>query len=234
MRTPTPCLSHAVLMEESGCRIENVAREGASFQALAARRVVEDTRLYQHWESEHARLMRSVASEHRPLGQVAALRTGYFGLVHRKAMFEYLRQEKITGRDRHVIFEVTHGGQDYARAVVAEHANYVRSVSSLLCSQHLGLTLLADRAFGEPMFRYEQQYADFFRVFCNSVLKSNRYNSDDTLSTLVPYLKRQLGILRRAILALPHERDVGGLHTLDIRTPAANAHRLASTPFQAA
>ncbi len=41
-------------------------------------------------------------------------------------MFEYLRQEKITGRDRHVVFELIHGGQDYARAVVAEHANYVQ------------------------------------------------------------------------------------------------------------
>jgi hypothetical protein len=229
----TPSLSHSVLMEESEYRIEDVARDGGSFQALAARRVVEDTRLYQHWESEHARLMRNVASENRPLAQVTALRSGYFGLIHRKAMFEYLRQEKITGRDRHIVFELIHGGQDYARAVVAEHSNYVRSVSSLVCSQHLGLTLLADRAFGEPMLRYEQRYADFFRVFCDSVLKSNRHNADDTLSTLVPYLKRQLGILRRAILAMPREREVGGLYTLDISTPAANAHRVGS-PFRVA
>jgi hypothetical protein len=86
-------------MEESECRIENVARDGDSFQALAARRVVEDTRLYQHWEAEHARLMRSVSSETRPPAQLAALRSGYFGLIHRKAMFEYLREGKITGRD---------------------------------------------------------------------------------------------------------------------------------------
>jgi hypothetical protein len=220
-------------MEESECRIENVARDGDSFQALAARRVVEDTRLYQHWEAEHARLMRSVSSETRPPAQLAALRSGYFGLIHRKAMFEYLREGKITGRDRHVVFELIHAGQDYARAVVTEHANYVRSVSSLLCSQHVGANLMADCAFGEPMLRYEQRYEDFFRVFCDSVLKSNRYKSDDTLSTLVPYLKRQLGILRRAILAMPRQRDVGGLYTLDIRTPAANSTRVAN-PFQAA
>jgi hypothetical protein len=229
----TPCLSHAVLMQESESRIENVARDGGSFQALAARRVLEDTRLYQHWEAEHARLMRNVSAENRAHAQVVALRNAYFGLVHRKAMFEYLRQGKITGRDRHVVFELIHGGQDYAKAVVSEHSNYIRSVSSFLCSQHLGATLLADCAFGEPMLRYEQRYADFFRVFCDSVVKSNRHNTDDTLSTLVPYLKRQLGILRRAILAMPPRQEVGGLYTLDIRTPAANAHRV-TDPFQVA
>jgi hypothetical protein len=228
-----PCLSHATLMEESECRIETVAREGGSFQALAARRLVEGTRLYPLWKSAHSRLMRQVAVETRPLAQAAALRSVYFGLVHRKAMFEYLRAERITGRDRHAVFELIHGGQDYAQAVVAEHSNYIRSVSSLLCSRHIGRTLLADRAFGEPMLRYEQRYADFFRVFCNCVVKSNRFNSDDTLSTLVPYLKRQLGTLRRAIRALSLEPDVGGLYTLEIDTPAANAHR-ASSPFQAA
>ncbi len=55
-------------------------------------------------------------------------------------------------------------------------------------------------AFGSPMSRYEARYADYFRAFCNSPLASNRFNIDDTLSTLLPYLKRQLGILRRAIL----------------------------------
>lgn len=229
----TPCLSHAFLMEESECRIENVARDGGSFQALAARRVIEDTRLYQHWEAEHARLMRNVASEGRPLAQVTALRSGHFGLIHRKAMFEYLREGRITGRDRHLVFELIHGGQDYARAVVAEHANYIRSVSSLVCSQHLGIALMADRAFGTPMLRYEQGYAEYFRVFCDSVIRSNRSDSGDTLSTLVPYLKRQLGVLRRAILTMPREREIGGLSTLEIRMPAANAHRVAS-PFQAA
>jgi len=229
----TPCLSHAVLMEESESTIENVARDGGSFHAHVARRLLEDTRLYQQWEAEHARLMRGVASEDRVFAQVRALRSACFGLIHRKAMFEYLRQERVTGRGRHAVFELIHGSQDYAKAVIAEHSNYVRSVASLLCSQHLGRAVLADGAFGEPMTHYEQRYADFFRVFCDSVVKSNRHNSDDTLSTLVPYLKRQLGVLRRAILAMSPEQEVGGLYTLDIRTPAANAHRVAD-PFQAA
>jgi len=227
-------LSHAKLMEESESRIETMAREGSPAQALVARRVLEDTRLYRHWESEHERLMRQVASEGRSGRQSYALRNACFGLIHRKAMFEYLRQQKVTGRDRHAVFGLIYGGdQDYAKAVIAEHSNYVRSTSSLLCSHHLGLALMEDRSFGDPLLRYEQRYADYFRVFCGSALASNRYNNDDTLSTLVPYLKRQLGVLRRAILAMPREPEINGLHNLEIRGPAANAQRV-STPFQAA
>jgi hypothetical protein len=229
----TQGLSHSLLMEESESRIEIVAREGSAAQVLVARRILDDTHMYRHWEAEHERLMRGVAAETRLQRQVVALRTACFGLIHRKAMFEYLRQHKIVGRDRHAVFELIYGGQDYAKAVVVEHGNYVRSASSLLCSNHLGLSLLDDRAFGEPMLRYEQRYADYFRIFCGSALASNRYNNDDTLSTLIPYLKRQLGILRRAILAMPPEPDIVGLHNLNIRTPAANSQRV-TVPFQAA
>jgi len=226
-------LSHTLLMDESESRIEGIARDGSTSQALVARRILEDTRLYRQWESEHDRLMRAVAQESRPMRQVVALRSACFGLIHRKAMFEYLRQNRITGSDRHAVFGLVHGNVDYVKAVVGEHGNYVRSASSFLCSNHLGIALLDDRAFGDPMRRYEQCYADFFRVFCEAALASNRYNNDDTLSTLVPYLKRQLGDLRRSILALPRETEAGGIHGLAIRGPAPSLQRVAA-PFRAA
>ena len=218
-------LTRAFLMEESEARIADLAREGATPQALVARRMLEEPHLYRHWEAEHDRLMRSVA-ETRAQHQIAALRSACFGLIHRKAMFEYLRVQKVTGRQRHAVFELIYGDQDYARAVVTEHNNYLRSLSSLACSHHLGLVLLDDRSFGSPMSRYEARYADYFRAFCGSALTSDRYNIDDTLSTLLPYLKHQLGILRRAILAMPRESESGGLHLHDPRTVAANSHRM--------
>lgn len=220
-------LTRAFLMEESEARIAGLAREGSTPQALIARRMIEEPHLYRHWEVEHDRLMRNVA-ETRAQFQIGALRSTCFGLIHRKAMFEYLRAQRVTGRDRHAVFDLIYGGQDYARAVVAEHNNYLRSLSSLACSHHLGIVLLDDHAFGDPMSRYEARYADYFRAFCDSALASNRSDGEDTISTLLPYLKRQLGILRRAILAMPRESDVGGLHTLDIRTPAANSQRMGS------
>lgn len=222
-------LTRAFLMDESEAHIAGLAREGSTPQALIARRMIEEPYLYCRWEAEHDRLMRGVAETRAP-HQVGALRSACFGLIHRKAMFEYLRAQKVTGGDRHAVFALIYGDQDYAKAMVAEHNNYVRSISSLACAHHLGLVLLDDRAFGFPMSRYETRYADYFRAFCNSALASNRYNIDDTLSTLLPYLKRQLGILRRAILAMPRESETGASHKLDIRAPAANSHRM--SPFQ--
>jgi hypothetical protein len=224
-------LSRAFLMEESEARIEGLAREGSTPQALVARRMIEEPHLYRHWESEHDRLMRAVA-ETRAHHQIAALRSTCFGLIHRKAMFEYLRVNKVTGRDRHAVFQLIYGDQDYAKAVILEHNNYLRSMSSFACSYHLGLALLDDRAFGDPMSRYEARYADYFQAFCNSALKSNRYNEGDTISTLLPYLKRQLGDLRRAILAMPRQPEIGSLYKLDIRRPAAHSQR-GSPPMRA-
>jgi len=219
-------------MEESECRIADIAREGNSVQGQVAQRVIEDTRLYHHWEAEHARLMRAVAAEPRR-AQAVVLRRGCFGLVHRKAMFDYLRTNRITGRDRHAVFSLVFGDHDYASTVIKEHGNYIRSSSSLACSHYLGLELMADRAFGEPLWRYEQLYAEYFRAFCSTALSSDEYKSTETLRTLVPYLKEQLTDLRRAILALSPEPDMLRLHSSMPVQPAANSQRLLS-PFRAA
>ena len=228
-----PGISHLRLMEESEARIAAIARDGSPAQAWVARRILDDTRLYQRWEAEHDRIMRSVAGEARGLRQATVLRRASFALIHRKAMFEYLRQHKIVGRDRHAVFALVYGDQhDYVLAVIQEHGNFVRSTSSLWCSHHLGLKVLEDRAFAEPLWRYEQLYADYFRTFCETALNTTQYKSGDTLRTLLPYLKRQLNSLRRAILAMP-QKPGHGLPHLDFEAAAANTHRL-HQPFQAA
>lgn len=221
-------ISCARLMEASETRIADIAREGHSAQGLAAQRMLDDTRLYHHWESEHERLMRAVASETRAVGQAQALRRASFGLIHRKAMFDYLRANRITGRDRHAVFSLVFGDHDYVSAVIKEHGNYLRSTNSFVCSHHVGLQMLADRAFGDPLARYEQLYTEYFRTFCSTALSPDEYKSADTLSTLMPYLKRQLTDLRRAILALPPEPDVTLLHNAMPVAPAANSSRLFS------
>jgi hypothetical protein len=227
-----PGITCARLMEESECRIADIAREGHSVQGEVAQRVLADTRLYHHWESEHVRLMRSVAAEPRSV-QSVVLRRASFGLIHRKAMFDYLRANRITGRDRHAVFSLVFGDHDYVSAVIKEHGNYLRSTSSLVCSHYLGLQLMADRAFGEPLWRYEQLYAEYFRAFCSTALSPDAYKSSETLRTLLPYLKEQLTGLRRAILALSPEPDILRLHGSIPVQSAANSQRVLS-PFRAA
>jgi hypothetical protein len=219
-------------MEESEWRIENVARESAGREGLIACHVLQDTKLYHRWVSEHDRLMRNVSAETKRPRQVDALRRAAFGLVHRMAMFDYLREQKITGRDRHAVFSLVSGEHDYVTAVLLEHGNYLRAASSLLCSRHVGLRLMQDRAFGDPLRYYEQLYADYFRAFCGTALAANQHDSGDTLRTLVPYLKRQLGKLRRAVLAMAAQPDPG-LRGAQLDEPAANTQRL-YRPFRAA
>jgi hypothetical protein len=230
-----PGITCARLMEESELRIADIAREGQSAQSSAAQRMLDDTRLYHHWESEHERLMRGVAAEPGGQGQATALRRACFGLIHRKAMFDYLRVNRVTGRDRHAVFSLVFGDHDYVSAVIRENGNYLRSSASFMCTHYVGLQMMADRAFGEPLWRYEQLYAEYFRLFCSTALSADEYQSAETLSTLMPYLKGQLSDLRRAILALTPEPDVTVLHNTFPTRPAANTSstRLVS-PFRAA
>jgi hypothetical protein len=206
-------ITHARLMEESEHRIEFAAREGSPSQALIARRMLDDLQAYRRWEAEHDRLMRGIANERNRMGQLSALRSAAFALIHRKALFEYLRDQNITGRKRHDVFRLVYGDRDYAKSVVAEHGNYLRSASSWICSSHLGLWVLSDGAFESPIARYEQLYADYLRAFIDSAIEYGPDASTASMKTLLPYLKQQLTQHRRTILRM--EDTPIGLQRLD-------------------
>jgi hypothetical protein len=208
-------ITHARLMEESEQRIEFTAREGAPTQASIARRMLDDLHAYRRWESEHDRLMRAIANERNRMGQLSALRSAAFALIHRKALFEYLRDQNVTGRKRHEVFRLVYGDRDYAKSVVAEHGNFLRSASSWICSSHLGLWVLSDGAFESPIARYEQLYADYLRAFIDSALEYGPDASSASMKTLLPYLKQQLTTHRRTILRM--EDTPIGLPRLDDR-----------------
>jgi hypothetical protein len=83
-------------MEESQSRIEGMAREGSTSQALVARRILEDIRLYRQWEAEHERLMRTVAERAARCGRRWRFATR--ASAHpSQGDVRYLRQHKITG-----------------------------------------------------------------------------------------------------------------------------------------
>jgi hypothetical protein len=208
-------ITHARLMEESEQRIEFAAREGSPSQALIARRMLDDLQAYRRWEAEHDRLMRGVANERNRMGQLSALRSAAFALIHRKALFEYLRDQNVTGRKRHDVFRLVYGDRDYVKSVVAEHGNYLRSASSWMCSSHLGLWVLSDGAFESPIARYEQLYSDYLRAFIDSALEYGPDAGTASMKTLLPYLKQQLTQHRRTILRM--EDTPLGLPGLDER-----------------
>src|SRR5437879_9587454 len=118
---PVHAYLHSRLMEESEARVEMAAHFGSPADMLVASRILHNPDAYRRWEAEHDRLMRAVSEQVRLPRQVVALRSTAFALVHRKAIFEYLRDRQITGARRHRVFALFYGIRDYGNAVLAEH-----------------------------------------------------------------------------------------------------------------
>jgi hypothetical protein len=218
--------NHARLMEESETRVEMAAYMQTPADVVASR-VLESRETYRRWEAEHDRLMRAVSDQPRIDAQVTALRSTAFVLVHRRALFEYLRGRHITGVKRHKLLAVFYGCRDYANAVVAEHGNYVRCSGSYVCTHYLGEHLMHDAAFDEPMQLYEQWYSEYFRTYCDFELAETDEEKQTCapLDALKPLLKYRLAEARQAILAMPQapEKD---WREVEIRKPNGDTQRL--------
>ena len=148
-------LSHDRLMEESQLRISNAVLSGEPEEERLAARILDNARVYHNWENEHATLMRRIAAERLPGVQKAQLLTISLSLIHRKALFEYLRDDRVRGIRRQAIMAHFFTHRDYASAVVAEHGRYVQSAASYLCSSHVGSNLMFDALFDSPLAEYE-------------------------------------------------------------------------------
>jgi hypothetical protein len=135
--------------------------------------------------------------------------------VHRTALFEYFRAHTPRETGRRLLIEHFHGNKSYSRAIVAEHGNYQRGFSSLVCVEHIGTTLLAHQAFGEPFRGYEQLYTEYFRSYCNSFLAPPNSGDDgsDSMRMLLPYLKRNVLDVRARLLAMHSTADPGSYAT---------------------
>jgi len=214
-------LPHARLMRESEAHVEVTARTGDAEQRLITGRLLAEPRAYLRWEAEHSRLMLKVADHRRVPQQALELRATSLALIHRKALFEYLRDRRVTGAARHQVLELFYGMRDYATSVIAEHGHYLRSASSGYCSCHLGGVLLRDPAFDAAITRYEVRYTDYFRVFCDAALiergamPPGRTLAGTEASRVLPvYLKEQLRYVRGQILRMPLPKPRAAHHIL--------------------
>ena len=200
-----PVVSRELLMEESEAHMARVARGAASIEQQIAAQILANPHDYRRWEVEHARLMMAVARPNRGAVQARALLSTAFSLVHRKALFEYLRGHAVRGTSRRDLMQHFHGTRSYSQAIVAEHSNYLRGSASLLCAEHFGATILVHQAFGDPFRRYEQLYSEYFRSYCDSYLAPPAQAEDDSdsMRALLPHLKRDVLDVRARLLALP-------------------------------
>lgn len=224
---------HERFMDESERCVEAMARSGRPEEQSLASRILEHPAAYQRWLSEHDRLIRGVSEQGRLERQLHALRRSTFGLVHRKALFGYLRDQRVVGVRRQHLFALFYGSRDYVGSVVAEHGNYLRSKSSYLCTRYLADELMHDGAMQAPLQLYEEWYADYFRIFCDTALAETAEEKESAtrLSALQPLLKHRLNEARQAILDMPRETG-DAWREWELRQPTGDTVKL-RVPFGA-
>ena len=213
-------------MEESESRVEMTAKSLAPADILVAQRILARPADFTRWEAHHDQLMRTVSAHGQLTRQMVALRTTALTLVHRKALFEYLRQRQITGAKRKKLFAVFYGCAEYTNAVLTEHGHYVRCASSYLCTQHLAEHLMRDPALDEPLALYEEWYAEYFYAFCDVELAETEAEKQVCLAqeSLKPLLKYRVTEARKAILSMP--RTPREWREVRIRKPTGDTQRL--------
>jgi hypothetical protein len=201
-----PRLNLAQLMDASDVQLALAARSGSAEQRRIAGQIRGNPRDFQRWESGHKRLMATVAGVPRAGLQARALLSAAFSLIHRKALFEYLRDHRLRGADRRRLIGHFHGQGSHTRAVVTEHANYLCSAASLVCVRRIGAGLLAHPAFGDPLPHYEQAYVEYFAAYCRSVLATGDDAEAEHTHALLILLKQEVLALRHQLIELPVPR----------------------------
>ena len=218
---------HERFMEASERCVEVTARSGRPEEQSLVSRILEHPVAYQRWLSEHNRLMRGVSEQGRLERQLQALRRSAFGLIHRKALFGYLRDQHVVGARRQHLFGLFYGSRDYVGSVVAEHGNYLRSNSSYLCTRFLADELMHDEAMQGPLQLYEEWYAEYFRVFCDTSLAETPEEKLSATASLAlqPLLKHRLSEARQVILDLPRQAG-SAWREWELRQPTGDTVKL--------
>jgi hypothetical protein len=192
-------VDHERLMRESTDRVHSALYSANPNEQLIASRLLESPSAFSTWEGEHSGLMREVANPSLRRTQAALLKKAAFRLIHRKALFEYLRDERIRGSVRRRIIVSFHPAQDYTRSLIAEHGLYLRKACSFLCASHVGGNVVRDPGFFDPMKCYQELYAEYFQIFCSTHFGTDSADAEPQRE-LLPLLKHQLEECRMAIM----------------------------------
>jgi hypothetical protein len=211
-------------MRESTDRVQSALYSANPNEQMVASRLLESPSAFITWESEHSGLMLEVAHPSFRRTQAAVLKKATFRLIHRKALFEYLRDERIRGSVRRRIIGYFHPEQDYTRSVIAEHGLYLRKACSFLCTSHVGGNVVHDPGFLDPMKCYQQLYAEYFQIFCCTHFGTDSADTEPQ-GELLPLLKHQLEECRMAIMN-PQPGTEWLMREAELRQPTGDTARL--------
>ncbi|MEA3142123.1 MAG: hypothetical protein QOK23_4292 [Gammaproteobacteria bacterium] len=217
-------VDHKRLMRESGDRVHSALYSADPNEQLVASRLLESPSAFSAWEGEHSGLMLEVANPSFRRTQAALLKKATFRLIHRKALFEYLRDARIRGSMRQRIIVSFHPTQDYTRSIIAEHGLYLRKACSFLCTSHVGGNVVRDPGFFDPMRCYHELYAEYFQIFCSTHFGTDSADTEPQ-AELLPLLKQQLERCRIAIMN-PQPETEWPKREAELRRPIGDTARL--------
>ena len=153
------------LMDESEYALQVASDSSSERVSRIVNSILQDDRLYHLWESRHADLILPVAEQSRSRPQINALRLAEIRLIHRRALFRYLRSKQIRGEQRRRLMRIFHSTRDYNDAVIAEHRQFVLAEYSHVSAGHL-IDVMQDVASGSLLHQYEKIYARYFEMKC--------------------------------------------------------------------
>jgi hypothetical protein len=217
-------VDHKRLMRESTDRVQSALYSANPIEQLVASRLLESPSAFRTWESEHSGLMLEIANPSFKRTQAALLKKATFRLIHRKALFEYLRDGQIRGSVRRRIIVHFHPAQDYTRSVIAEHGQYLRKACSFLCTSHVGGNVVRDPSFFDPMTCYQELYAEYFQLFCRTHFNTDPADTEPQVE-LLPLLKHQLEECRTTIMK-PQPETEWLMRKAEMRQPTGDTTRL--------
>ena len=195
-------LRHERLMRVSHSHVEATAREENNEQQVLAMRLIQHPSTYSEWENRHSQLVQQVCQTNRLRNQMIRMRETTLSLIHRRSVFEYLRDRKITGAKRHHYIALFYGTRDYASSVVIEHGHYTHSSVSASCLRYIGSDVLRDPAFEAPLAAYEQWYSEYFRMFCDLQLATSENVTTACEKALLPFLKERATLARERLMRI--------------------------------
>jgi hypothetical protein len=195
-------LRHDRLMWVSHSHVQATARDKSHAQQIVALRLMQHPGSYSEWEHVHSQLMQQVCRPRKFRAQLVRMRATTLRLIHRRSVFEYLRDRKITGAKRHRYIAMFYGPRDYADSLIMEHGHYTRSWASASCSRFIGSEVLHDPAFEAPLADYEQWFGEYFRMFCDIQLATAVNEPVTSDAALLPFLKERAALARERLVRL--------------------------------
>jgi hypothetical protein len=165
---------HRKMMDESEYALRQACDSSSNRVSRIVNTIVGDSQKYRHWESNHAELLLPVAQQNNKKRQILALRKIEVQLVHRRALFNLIREQHVRGKAREKLFRLFRATRDYQDAVIAEHQQYMIAMSSRVSTDHL-IDVMHDVDSKRLIEEYEESYANYFKMKCYLAITEESY-----------------------------------------------------------